>query len=145
MPDETGFTLHPRLGQGTHPVADLALSHVLLMDDTRFPWLLLVPRRAGAGEITDLDHTDRLVLMEEIAAASQALRSLVRCDKINVGALGNNTPQLHVHVVARTVGDAAWPGPVWGVPGATPYGERLATEAARIATALTGPLAAGRR
>ncbi|HVV91936.1 MAG TPA: HIT family protein [Hyphomicrobiales bacterium] len=130
MPLSDGFVLNPRFAANTAPVCDLALSRVLLTDDSRFPWLLLVPRRADVIEIGDLAESDRAVLIEEIALASAALRATVPCDRINVGALANNTPQLHVHVVARTEGDAAWPGPVWGVPNAVPYGhareERIA-------------------
>lgn len=138
MSDETGFTLHPRLGKGTVPVSDLVLCHVLLMDDARFPWLLLVPRRANAVEMTDLSPSDRAVLIEEIATASAALRRLVRCDRINVASLGNNTPQLHIHVIARTSDDPAWPGPVWSVPGAQTYGPELTAQAALYARALGG-------
>jgi diadenosine tetraphosphate (Ap4A) HIT family hydrolase len=91
------------------------------MNDRRFPWLLLVPRRAGASEIIDLSPADRAALMEEIAAASGALRLATNCDKLNVGALGNKVHQLHVHVVARFAGDAAWPGPVWSAGVAVGY------------------------
>jgi diadenosine tetraphosphate (Ap4A) HIT family hydrolase len=108
------FALHPRLEADTAFVADWGLSRVLLMNDARYPWLVLVPRVADAVEIFDLFHTDRAVLMEEITRASQALKSVSGAQKINVGALGNLVPQLHVHVVARSAGDAAWPGPVWG-------------------------------
>ncbi len=108
------FDLHPRLDADTVFVADWGLSRVLLMNDARYPWLILVPRQAAAVEIFDLFHTDRAVLMEEIARASQALKTIAGAHKINVGALGNLVPQLHIHVVARKPGDAAWPGPVWG-------------------------------
>ncbi|HET9835101.1 MAG TPA: HIT family protein, partial [Rhodanobacteraceae bacterium] len=80
----------------------------------QFPWLVLVPRRAGLVELDDLDEGDRTRLMHEIQRAMKALRAVVECDKLNVGALGNIVRQLHVHVVARREGDAAWPGPVWG-------------------------------
>jgi len=115
------FMLHPRLEADTVFVTDWALSRVLLMNDARYPWLILVPRRAGIAELHDLDHVERLVLMEEIAKASAGLKSLTAAAKINVGALGNLVPQLHVHVVARNPGDAAWPGPVWGQGSAIPY------------------------
>jgi diadenosine tetraphosphate (Ap4A) HIT family hydrolase len=94
-------------------VTDLALSQVRLMRDANYPWLLLLPRRP-AVEIVDLDPADRAQLMDEIAAASAALRETVHCDKLNVGALGNVVRQLHVHVIARRFDDAAWPKPVWG-------------------------------
>lgn len=110
----SAFAPDPRIAADSHAVADLALCHVRLMDDARFAWLVLLPRRAGLAELTDLGREERAALMEEIARASDALRACVPCDKINMGALGNVVPQLHVHVVARTRGDAAWPGPVWG-------------------------------
>ena len=115
------FVLDPRLEADTGFVADWALSRVLLMNDARFTWLILVPRRASASELHDLSHAERLVLMEEIARASRTLASLRGVTKINVGALGNIVPQLHVHVVARKQSDAAWPGPVWGHATAIPY------------------------
>jgi len=102
-------------------VADWSLSRVLLMNDARYPWLILVPRRAGATEVHDLHVQDRTTLVEEIARASQGLKRLMDCAKINIGALGNLVPQLHVHIVARSAGDAAWPGPVWGNGQAQPY------------------------
>lgn len=111
---EAGFELDPRLAHDTVFIADWPLCRVLLMDDARFPWLILVPRRAGMTELDDLDEDDRALLMQEIQAAMKALRTVVACDKVNVGVLGNIVRQLHVHVVARRVGDAAWPGPVWG-------------------------------
>jgi diadenosine tetraphosphate (Ap4A) HIT family hydrolase len=115
------FHLHPRLEADTTLVADWGLSRLLLMNDARFPWLILVPRRAGLSEIHDLKHAERMVLIEEISRASAGLKTLTGAAKINVGALGNMVPQLHVHVVARRDGDAAWPGPVWGSGAAAIY------------------------
>lgn len=115
------FVLHPRLEADTAFVADWTLSRVLLTNDTRYLWLTLVPRRAGAVEIFDLTATDRAVLIEEIARASEAAKTLAKAEKINVGALGNIVPQLHVHIVARSTGDFAWPGPVWGQGSPVPY------------------------
>ena len=111
---EAGFELDPRLAHDTVSVVDWQLCRVLLLDDARFPWLVLVPRRAGLTELDDLDETDNAQLMREIRRAMRQLRGVAECDKINVGALGNIVRQLHVHVVARREGDAAWPGPVWG-------------------------------
>src|SRR5215469_1720110 len=108
------FTLDPRLAADTAFVSDWPLSRVLLMNDARYPWLVLVPRRAGAVEIVDLSASDRALLIEEIARASEILRRLPGVSKLNVGALGNLVPQLHVHVLGRHSGDPAWPGPVWG-------------------------------
>jgi diadenosine tetraphosphate (Ap4A) HIT family hydrolase len=108
------FVLDPRLAADTFEVGDLALSRVLLMNDARFLWLILAPRREELSELFQLDPADRATLIEEIAAVSAALHATPGVDKINVGALGNIARQLHVHVVGRRVGDAAWPGPVWG-------------------------------
>lgn len=113
--------LDPRIAADSVEVANLALCHVRLSGDARFPWLLLVPRRAGAVEICDLDPADQTVLMTEIVKASAALRSVTRCDKLNVAALGNVVAQLHVHVVARFTTDPAWPGPIWGRGPASAY------------------------
>jgi diadenosine tetraphosphate (Ap4A) HIT family hydrolase len=115
------FVLHPRLAADTAFVADWPLSRVLLMNDARYVWLLLVPRRAGASELFDLSPQDRSSLTEETAHAAQLLKTISQATKINVGALGNLVPQLHVHVVARNPGDPAWPGPVWGHSPAVPY------------------------
>ena len=115
------FSLHPRLAADTVFVADWALSRVVAMNDARYPWLILVPRRDGATELFDLTAEDRHAMIEEIARASDGLRKLTAAAKINVGALGNLVPQLHVHIVARNPGDAAWPGPVWGQGTARPY------------------------
>ncbi|MBV9990083.1 MAG: HIT family protein [Alphaproteobacteria bacterium] len=109
----SGFILHPRLDADTAFVVDWPLCRVLAMRDARYPWAVLVPRRE-AVEVFDLDEKDRAVLVEEVARAAQGLKRLSDASKINIGALGNLVPQLHVHVVARNPGDAAWPGPVWG-------------------------------
>jgi diadenosine tetraphosphate (Ap4A) HIT family hydrolase len=115
------FSLHPRLSADTVFVADWHLSRLLVMNDARYPWLILVPRREGLTEIFDLNVADRQMLIEEIARASEGLRKLTGAAKINIGALGNLVPQLHVHIVARHPGDAAWPGSVWGRGAAQPY------------------------
>lgn len=111
---EAAFTLDPRLAADTCHVAALALCDVLLMDDARFPWLILVPRRVGMAEIAELTEADQARLWREVNQAAAALRAVAPCDKLNLGALGNIVRQLHVHVVVRREGDAAWPGPVWG-------------------------------
>lgn len=115
------FALHPRLGTDTHPVADWPLCRVLLMNDCRYPWLVLVPRFNGLREFHDLTPDDQSRLMGEITRASQAVSAAFHPDKINVGALGNMVEQLHVHVIARWASDPAWPGPVWGHGKAEPY------------------------
>jgi diadenosine tetraphosphate (Ap4A) HIT family hydrolase len=118
---EAGFALDPRLAADTRPVASLPLCEVLLMDDARFAWLVLVPRRPGATEIADLGEADQATLWREVNQAAAALRAAAHCDKLNLGALGNIVRQLHVHVVARREDDAAWPGPVWGSGTAEAY------------------------
>ncbi len=115
------FSLHPQLAADTIPVCELSLCSVLLMNDARFPWLILVPRQEGLAEIGDLGASERGTLMEEIALASEVLRGVAPCDKLNVGSLGNVVRQLHIHVVARVEGDAVWPSPVWGTGPAKPY------------------------
>lgn len=117
----TDFALDPRLAADTRPITSLPLCDVLLMNDARYPWLVLVPRRRGLVEIADLDTDAQATLWQEVDRASAALRALVPCDKLNLGALGNIVRQLHVHLVARREGDAAWPGPVWGNGKAEPY------------------------
>jgi diadenosine tetraphosphate (Ap4A) HIT family hydrolase len=115
------FVLHPQLDQDTAAVCTLGLCRVLVMNDSRFPWLILVPERPDITEIHDLGAEDRTLLMEEITCAGKVLHDMFRPRKINVGALGNLVPQLHIHVVARNAGDAAWPGPVWGHSKAVAY------------------------
>jgi diadenosine tetraphosphate (Ap4A) HIT family hydrolase len=118
LPD---FILDPRLSADTLPVADLTLSTVRLMRDANYPWLLLVPRRNGLAEIVDLAPAERTELMAEIAVVSSILRASVPCEKLNVAALGIMVRQLHVHIIARSSGDAAWPKPVWGAAPSRPY------------------------
>jgi diadenosine tetraphosphate (Ap4A) HIT family hydrolase len=132
------FVPHPRIETDSLPVADLPLSAVRLMRDANYPWLLLVPRKPNLVEIVDLDPANRTQLMTEIGIASDALRTVAPCEKLNVAAIGNMVRQLHVHIVARNPGDAAWPKPVWGAVPAKPYppGEAEAL-ADRIAARLT--------
>ncbi|KAA0578040.1 HIT family protein [Azospirillum sp. Sh1] len=115
------FSLNERLRADTRHVTDLGLCRVLLMNNRLWPWLILVPMREGAVEIHRLDEDDQATLMREIAQASRVVERLFSPDKMNVGALGNMVPQLHVHVIGRTRGDPAWPGPVWGSGHAEPY------------------------
>jgi diadenosine tetraphosphate (Ap4A) HIT family hydrolase len=115
------FALDPRLSADTVHLGDLALSRVLLMDDARFPWLILVPRRPAVSEITDLPEPDAAALWQEIPLATGVMQALAKPDKINIGALGNVVSQLHVHVIGRFLSDPAWPGPVWGFGSRTPY------------------------
>ena len=115
------FTLDPRLKNDTAPVLSLPLSDLLLMDDARFPWLIMVPRRPGKAELIDLDSVERSQLTDEVAMISHALKKVTSCDKLNVATLGNAVRQLHIHVVARFTTDVAWPGPVWGNGEAVAY------------------------
>ncbi len=117
------FILHERLKADTLEITRLELSRVLLMNDSAFPWLILVPEREGIREIHELNEKDRVLLVEEMALASRVIRQLYMPDKINIGALGNLVPQLHVHVVGRYAADRAWPGPVWGAGPASPYAD----------------------
>jgi len=110
----SGFVLDPRLAADTAFVADGPLSQVRLMDDQRFPWLVLVPRVAGASEWTDLDGNQQRLLLAEINQASRLLQAEDGVGKLNIGALGNIVRQLHIHLVGRHEGDPVWPGPVWG-------------------------------
>jgi diadenosine tetraphosphate (Ap4A) HIT family hydrolase len=132
-----GFDLDPRLAADTAFVADWELSRVLLMNDSRYPWLILVPRRAAAVEMFDLAPTDRATLIEEIARAAERLKAWSKADKMNVAALGNVVRQLHVHVVARSPGDPAGAGPIWGIGQAVPYTEQ---DLARVLSELRSAL-----
>jgi diadenosine tetraphosphate (Ap4A) HIT family hydrolase len=132
------FLLDARLAADTAVVGDLPLSRVLLMNDGNYPWLVLVPRENGLVELLDLSPADRARLIEEVALVAEALRRETDCDKLNVGAIGNIVAQLHVHVVARFRGDAAWPKPVWGAvpPAPRDTGEASALRR-RLAEALS--------
>ena len=116
-----GFHLDPRLSADTHPVAALGLCELRLMDDANYPWLVLVPRVVEAVELIDLSPQQQAELLREIGVASRLLQSVFKPHKLNVAALGNLVPQLHVHVVARFEGDPAWPAPVWGREAARAY------------------------
>ena len=122
------FEVDPAFAAGSRAAGELPLCHVRLQDDARYPWLILIPRRPGLVELADLTAAERALIMEEIVLAGDIVHALGDLDgrpvdKLNVGALGNVTAQLHVHVVGRRRGDEAWPGPVWGAGPATPYGE----------------------
>jgi diadenosine tetraphosphate (Ap4A) HIT family hydrolase len=109
------WTLHPQLASDTVNLGDLPLCQVLVIQDANYPWLLLVPRRPDVVEVLDLDEVEQAQLMTETTRVARALREITKCDKLNIAALGNVVPQLHVHVIARRKTDAAWPRPVWGV------------------------------
>lgn len=130
------WQLDPRLADDTHPVAQLPLCELRLMDDAHHPWLVLVPRVVGATELIDLSEAQQQALLREVSQASRVLRERFAPDKLNVAALGNVVPQLHVHVIARYTGDIAWPKPVWGQASARPYTPEALVE--RIATLREG-------
>ncbi|MGB9368840.1 MAG: HIT family protein [Xanthobacteraceae bacterium] len=119
------WTLHPQLAADTAHLGDLPLSRVLAMNDANYPWLILVPRRANITELIDLDESEQAQLMRDVTRVARAVRAVTECHKLNIAALGNVVPQLHVHIIARFRHDAAWPNPVWGAAPAKPY-ERAA-------------------
>ena len=130
--EPTHYELHPQLAADTHPLAAFELCELRLMDDANYPWLVLVPRVAGARELLELDAGQRHRLTDEIDRAARALRDVFRPFKLNVAALGNLVPQLHVHVIARFEDDPAWPAPVWGRVAARPYTPDALVERIRL-------------
>lgn len=119
------FELHTQLDKDTVPIGDLELCRVLLMNDANYPWLILVPRREEIVEIFQLTAVDQQRLMTEISTVASALAAHYRADKINIGALGNVVPQLHVHIIARYQDDPAWPRPVWGAAVTRNYADEM--------------------
>ena len=117
------FELHPQLARDCVSLSRLKLCEVLLMNDATYPWIILVPERPGVSELYQLTPADRHQLMEESAFVAQAMAQAFTADKMNVAALGNVVPQLHIHHIARHKNDPAWPGPVWGKTAAVPYTE----------------------
>lgn len=115
------FRIDPWLEAQSAPIGELPLCAVLLRDDSRFPWLVLVPRQPGLVEITDLSPPDRIRLIEEIARSSDVLKAATKCQKLNTAALGIIVHQLHIHVIARFADDAAGTEPVWCVGERVPY------------------------
>jgi diadenosine tetraphosphate (Ap4A) HIT family hydrolase len=137
------FEVDPAFAAGSRPVASLALCEARLQLDARYPWLILIPRVRGTRELEDLSAQDRSRLLDELLSAGAAVRAIGDAlgrpvAKLNIGLLGNVTPQLHAHVVGRRPDDAAWPGPVWGNGGATPY---AADDLERAERAALGALA----
>jgi diadenosine tetraphosphate (Ap4A) HIT family hydrolase len=132
------FELDEHLANDTVKVGDLPLSLVLLMKDSRFPWAILVPRRAGLVEFHDMTQADRRALTDEASVVSAALQKLAGATKMNVAALGNVVRQLHVHVVARREDDDAWPRSVWAAGESVPYAEGEAEACAAALKAALG-------
>jgi diadenosine tetraphosphate (Ap4A) HIT family hydrolase len=138
-PPAGDWQLHPQLAADSHPLTTFALCELRLMDDTNYPWLVLVPRVPEAQELIDLRSAERHLLSDEIDRAARALRAVFRPRKLNVAALGNVVSQLHVHVIARFEEDPAWPAPVWGRVAAQPYTpEQLVDRITRLQDALRG-------
>lgn len=111
---ESGFELHEQLAADTIRLGSLPLCELLLMNDANYPWLVLVPRRNAIRELHRLTNDDQLQCFREQLLVTEILEKQLSADKMNVAALGNMVPQLHLHIIARFEGDAAWPGPVWG-------------------------------
>jgi len=127
----TAFSLHPRLAADCIDLGTMELSRLLLLNDSRYPWCILVPERVDVREVYQLSDTDQITLTRESARLSRFLAETFAADKMNTGALGNLVPQLHIHHIARYHDDYAWPGPVWGVGEGIPYGEAKLTEMVR--------------
>lgn len=136
MPES--FELHPQLAADCVAIDDLPLCRLLLMDDANYPWCILVPRRAGTRELHELTQADQAMLLRETTLLSAVMQSLFAADKMNIAALGNVVPQLHVHVIARHTDDPAWPRPVWG---ALPRRRYLDAERAAVIDRLRQSLA----
>jgi diadenosine tetraphosphate (Ap4A) HIT family hydrolase len=137
------FILDPAFVATSAELGDLPLCHARLQLDARYPWVVLIPRIGGLRELEDLVQADRARLMEETVRAAAAIRAVAEVlglavDKLNVGALGNVTPQLHVHVLGRRVGDPAWPGPVWGHSPADAYAPNVLDRAVAAAREAMG-------
>jgi diadenosine tetraphosphate (Ap4A) HIT family hydrolase len=122
------FVLHPQLANDTFLMTDLPLCRVLLMNESRYPWLILVPRRPDIREIYELTPPDRQQFWQESDQVSRALVAICQPDKLNIAALGNVVPQLHIHHIARFTQDEAWPAPVWGRFSPKPYTEQAAQD-----------------
>lgn len=135
------FELHPQLAADSFPLASWRLCDVRAINDANYPWLVLVPRKPGLRDFDELAPEDMALAGEEIREASRALRQLYRPDKMNVAALGNQVPQLHIHVVARFESDAAWPKPIWGVLPARPYSGEDDERIVALKEALLGDVA----
>ncbi|HEX5339290.1 MAG TPA: HIT domain-containing protein [Gammaproteobacteria bacterium] len=132
------FTLHPQLEKDTIPLGAFPLSLLLLMNDSNYPWFILVPQRNDIRELHELDDADRTRLLNESTLLSRALIRAFTPDKLNIAALGNQVPQLHLHHIVRYTRDPAWPAPVWGKLPARPYYSAEAAKLSRLLTPLLG-------
>ncbi len=122
------FKLHTRLVQDTSVIGDFPLCRLLLMNDASYPWFILVPRRTEIQEIFELEQQDQKQLLKESSHLSQILSKIFQADKLNIAALGNMVPQLHIHHIVRYQTDQAWPNPIWGLFSSRPYTERARQE-----------------
>jgi len=139
---ELEFELDSRLMADTIALGDFPLCRLLLMNDSQYPWLILVPRRAGVTELYHLPANEQQQLMHEVSELAETLADLFQASKMNVATLGNMVPQLHMHVIARQASDPAWPGPVWGQHPAVPYTpEQLDRVRTKLEVLLDGELA----
>lgn len=135
------FELHPRLRQDCIDLGCFELCRVLMMNDRSYPWFILVPERADIAEIYQLTEQDQIQLARESSALARAMAAVFRLDKLNIAAIGNIVSQLHVHHIARTTDDPAWPGVVWGRPPGAPYAaERIEQITAEISAWLSGTM-----
>ena len=134
------FELHPQLEKNTLSLGRFKLCRLLLMNDANYPWFILVPERENICEVHELSDSDRRQLWDESAQLSRALSTVFKPDKLNIAALGNQVPQLHVHHIVRYTHDAAWPAPVWGKVPPRPY---YSAEVIKLKTALLPILGAG--
>ncbi|MDR5900591.1 MULTISPECIES: HIT family protein [Halomonas] len=133
------FEPDPRLVEDSYPITELPLCQLRLMNDSRFPWLLLIPRRHGVSEVFELSEAQQRQLWRETSRIGQAFKALMEADKLNVASLGNVVEQLHVHLVLRRTDDGLWPGPVWGQGEALPYDlDTLAAMRDRVLAMLEG-------
>lgn len=130
------FELHPQLAQDSITIGDFPLCRLLLCNDRHYPWFILVPRRAQIREIFQLEEYDQRQLLKESSQLSRVLVKIFQADKLNVAALGNMVPQLHIHHIVRYQDDPAWPKPVWGLLPAQAYSMRAAREVCDNITAL---------
>ena len=122
------FSLHPQLEKDCFFIEDWPVCRLVLMDDGRFPWFILVPRITGARELVDLPEAEQMRVLNEINWLSKAIQKTLKPHKLNIAALGNMVPQLHIHVIARFEEDDAWPKPVWGEGRAIPYSKEKKAE-----------------
>ncbi|MCL7421920.1 MAG: HIT family protein [Methylobacter sp.] len=122
------FELHPRLQQDCVEVGRFQLSRLLMMNDSQYPWFILVPEKAGLREIYQLTKPERELLLEESSYLAENLAALYKADKMNIASIGNQVPQLHIHHIVRYQTDKAWPAPVWGKFDAVPYTQQQITE-----------------